>query len=317
MIETLHPIPRQDYPCTFQDFDKWFETEEKCRDFVIKLRWPSGFLCPYCKLNAKTWFTTRGNLRCQNCRNEISITAGTIFEGTRKPLRDWFFAMWFITSQKYGANALGLQRVLGLGSYQTAWTWLHKIRRAMVIPGRNLLSGAVEVDETFIGSPEQDVHGRETKNKTIVVIAAEVRGKATGRIRLQQIVDASEKSLLSFIHNSICPGTIVVTDGWQGYTNLKYSGYKHNVKAIKNSGKKAHELLPRVHRVASLLKRWLDGTLQGGVQQRHIDYYLDEYTFRFNRRLSKMRGLLFFRLMQQAATTVPTSYRNIVGGKEA
>ncbi len=187
----------------------------------------------------------------------------------------------------------------------------------MVIPGRNLLNGVVEVDETFIGAPEQDVHGRETKNKTIVVIAAEVRGKATGRIRLQQIVDASEKNLLSFIQNSICPGTIVVTDGWQGYTNLKHSDYKHNVKEIKNSGKKAHELLPRVHRVASLLKRWLDGTLQGGVQQRHIDYYLDEYTFRFNRRLSKMRGLLFFRLMQQAATTDPTSYRNIVGGKEA
>lgn len=317
MTEESYPISGQNYPQTFQEFDKWFETENKCIEFIKKLRWPHGFQCPYCDLHDEPWITARDNLRCRGCRNEISITAGTIFEGTRKPLRDWFFAMWFVTSQKYGANALGLQRVLGLGSYQTAWTWLHKMRRAMVIPGRNQLTGTVEIDETFVGASEENVYGRGTEKKTIVVVAAEVRGKATGRIRLQKIEEASAGNLIPFIKASICEGALVVTDGWQGYTGLQKNGYKHEIKNIKQSGKKAHELLPHVHRVDSLLKRWLDGMLQGGVQQRHLDYYLDEFTFRFNRRTSRSRGLLFYRLMQQAVMTCSTPYRGLIGGKDA
>jgi len=176
--------------------------------------------------------------------------------------------MWFVTSQKHGASALGLKRVLNLGSYQTAWTWLHKMRRAMILPGRERLAGAVEVDETLIGGPEEDVHGRETYDKAIVVIAAERRGRAIGRIRLRQL----------------------------GYTGLESLGYQHEVKNIKRSGEPAHKLLPRVHRVASLLKRWLLGTLEGGVQAHPLDYYLDEFTFRFNRRSSRSRGLLFLPL---------------------
>lgn len=245
------------------------------------------------------------------------MTAGTLFEGTRKPLRDWFFAMWFVTSQKHGASALGLQRVLGLGSYQTAWTWLHKIRRAMVRPGRDCLSGVIEVDETFIGAPEEDVHGRETEDKAIVVIAAERRGRATGRIRLRRVEDASAEQLVSFIEDSITPGSSVITDGWRGYAGLEALGYQHTIENISRSRGPAHKLLPRVHRVASLLKRWLLGTLQGGVQRRHLDYYLDEFTFRFNRRTSRSRGLLFYRLMQQAVVGPPTAYRNIVGGADS
>lgn len=193
--------------------------------------------------------------------------------------------MWFVTSQKHGASALGLQRVLGLGSYQTAWTWLHKMRRAMVRAGRERLTGAVEVDETFIGAPEEDVHGRETEDKALVVIAVEKRGRAMGRVRLQRIQDASAGELIPFIQKSVSEGASIITDGWRGYTGLESLGYEHIIRNIKRSGVPAHELLPRVHRVASLLKRWFLGTLQGGVQRRHLDYYyLDEFTFRFNRR---------------------------------
>jgi hypothetical protein len=202
-------------------------------------------------------------MHCRSCGGEVSVTARTLFEGTRKPLRDWFFAIWFVTSQKHGASALGLQRVLALGSYQTAWTWLHKIRRAMVRPGRDRLSGTVEIDETFIGAPEEDVHGRETEDKAIVVVAAEQRGKAIGRIRLQRIADASAESLRAFVAESVTPGALVITDGWLGYSGLESLGYQHRIKNIKRSGMPAHKLLPRVHRIASLLKRWLMGTLQG------------------------------------------------------
>jgi transposase-like protein len=220
--------------------------------------------------------------------------------------------MWFITSQKHGASALGLQRVLGLGSYQTAWAWLHKLRRAMVRPGRDQLSDTVEVDETYVGGPEEGVHGRETETKAIVVVAAEARGAAIGRIRLRRIHDVSGASLLPFVKSSILPGSVVHTDAWNGYTDVAAAGYTHQVTNIKRSGQAAHELLPRVHRVASLLKRWLLGTHQGGVQHEHLDYYLDEFTFRFNRRTSKARGLLFHRLAQHAVATSPAPYRSLV-----
>ena len=225
--------------------------------------------------------------------------------------------MWFVMSQKHGASALGLKRVLDLGSYQTAWTWPHKMRRAMVRPGQDSLSGTVEVDETLIGGPEEDVHGRETCNKAIVVIAAERRGRAIGRIRLRRIEDASGEQLKPFIEDFIKQGSLIITDGWLGYTGIESLGYRHEVKNIKRSGKPAHKLLPKVHRVASLLKRWLLGTLQGGVQVQHLDYYLDEFTFRFNRRSSRSRGLLFYRLMQQAVVAPPPSYRKLVGGADS
>jgi transposase-like protein len=224
--------------------------------------------------------------------------------------------MWFITSQKQGVSALGLQRTLGLGSYQTAWAWFHKIRRAMVRPGRDRLTGSVEVDETYVGAPEEEVHGRETEDKSIVVIAAEIRGKGIGRIRLQRINDCSSESLIPFARDSITPGAVIVTDGWRGYSPLSKEGYKHDVLNIKESGKPAHKLLPRVHKVASLLKRWLLGTLQGGIHQKHLDYYLDEFAFRFNRRNSRSRGMLFYRLLQQAVAVEPVPYREIIGEKQ-
>jgi transposase-like protein len=308
-------VPGADYPRSIQEFGSLFADEASCRAYLVRLRWPRGFRCPRCGSTKQPWLTGRGLMHCGACGRQASVTAGTVFEGTHKPLQDWFRAMWFVTSQKHGASALGLKRVLELGSYETAWTWLHKLRRAMVRPGRDRLTGAVEVDETYVGGPEEGVSGRETQDKALVAVAAEKRGRLTGRIRLRHVHDASAASLASFLKESITPGSLVHTDGWIGYAGLAALGYRHKVTVIKHSGREAHRLLPRVHKVASLLKRWLLGTHQGGVQPQHLDYYLDEFTFRFNRRASRSRGLLFYRLAQQAAATAPAPYRTLVGGK--
>jgi transposase-like protein len=250
--------------------------------------------------------------QCSGCRSQTSATAGTIFQDTRKPLVMWFRAMWYVTSQKSGASALGLQRVLGLGSYETAWTWLHKLRRAMIRPDRDRLSGWVEVDETMVGGLEEGVAGRQTESKALVVIAAQADGPGTGRIRMRVIDDASAASLHSFVKDCIDPGSTVHTDGWQGYAGLETKGYQREITKLRGRRKEASELMPRVHRVASLLKRWILGTHQGAVAPRHLQYYLDEFTFRFNRRRSKSRGKLFFRLMQQAVNTPPPTYDAMV-----
>ena len=256
----------------------------------------------------------RGVFRCRMCDGETSLTAGTVFQNTRKPLRTWFLAMWFITSQKNGVSALGLQRVLGLGSYETAWTWMHKLRRAMVRPGRDRLAGEIEIDETYVGGPEEGKRGREIEKKSIVVVAAEKSGRAIGRIRLKRVKDVSAESLLDFIRETVEPGATIHTDGWKSYAGLPVAGYKHRVTVISREVEQGQEVMPRVHNVASLLKRWLLGTLQGGVQQQHLDYYLDEFTFRFNRRRSRARGLLFYRLVQQAVAVGPAPYSSIVYG---
>jgi len=259
--------------------------------------------------------TARGVFRCKDCDGSTSLTAGTVFQDTHKPLRTWFLAMWFITSQKNGMSALGLQRVRGLGSYETAWTWLHKLRRAMVRPGRDRLTGEIEVDETYVGGPEEGKRGREIEKKSIVMVAAEKNGRAIGGIRLKRVKDVSAESLLDFIRETVEPGATIHTDGWGGYAGLPAAGYKHHVTVISGGDEQAHEGMPRVHNVASLLQRWLLGTLQGGVQHQHLDYYLDEFTFRFNRRRSNTRGLLFYRLAQQAVAIGPAPYSSIIYGK--
>lgn len=224
--------------------------------------------------------------------------------------------MWYATNQKHGVSALGLQRALGLGSYQTAWSWLHKLRRAMVRPGRDRLTGEVEVDETYIGGREARVIGRKATKKSIVAIAAEIRGRGIGRIRMSVVNDASSESLIPFLRATVCEGAVVRTDAWQGYSGLEGLGYDHRPKNIAASGDPAHIVMPRVHRVASLLDRWLLGTHQGAIRPKHLDYYLDEFTFRFNRRGSRARGLLFYRLLEQALQVDSVPYRRLVGGKE-
>lgn len=250
--------------------------------------------------------------QCGGCRRQTSATAGTIFQDTRKPLVMWFRAMWYVTSQKNGASALGLQRVLGLSSYETAWTWLHKLRRAMIRPDRDRLSGWIEVDETLVGGLEEGVFGRQTLKKSWVVIAAQADGAGIGRIRMRIVQDCSAVNLHPFVVDCVEPGSVIHTDGWQGYAGLEKKGYQREITKIGKRKEEASVLMPRVHRVVSLLKRWLLGTHQGGVAYYYLPYYLDEFTFRFNRRKSKSRGKLFFRLLQQAVNTSPKTYESMV-----
>src|SRR6266498_5977388 len=245
----------EDYPRTIEEFEARFSSEERCREYVFQLRWPEGFRRPRCKCD-RAWAVSATLWQCCQCDRQTSATAGTVFQDTRKPLRMWFRAMWYVTSQKNGASALGLQKVLGLGSYQTAWTWLHKLRRAMVRPGRDRLSGRVEVDETYLGGPEGGVRGRQTEKKALIVVAAQQDGKGIGRIRMNQVVDASAESLIPFVEESVESGSVVHTDGWLGYLPLESKGYIHEVTFLHGNKKSPSELLPRVHRVVSLLKRW-------------------------------------------------------------
>jgi transposase-like protein len=300
-----------DYPRNLAEFEVRFSSEAACREYLVRLRWPGGFRCPRCG-GQKTWPLGELLLPCSACNYQSSVTAGTIFQDTRKPLTLWFRAMWALTSQKNGASAIGLQRVLGLGSYKTAWTWLHKLRRAMVRPGRDRLSGCVEVDETFYGGEEEEVRGRQTQNKSLIVIAVQEDGAGIGRIRMRRVPDASAESLMPFIEEAIEPGSVVHTDGWIGYLPLEKKSYHHRVTFLKGQKESASALLPRVHRVASLLKRWLLGTHQGAVSREHLDYYPDEFTFRFNRRNSRSRGKLFLRLVEQAVAVGPAPYKSLV-----
>lgn len=289
----------EDYPRSLEEFEIRFQTEAACLDYLTKIRWPEGFVCPHCA-SISSWQTSRGLWHCKQCSSQTSVTAGTIFHSTRKPLSLWFRAMWYITSQKYGTNALGLQRVLGFGCYETAWQWLHKLRRAMVRPDRDQLSGCIQVDETYIGGKKSGKRGRGAKGKALVAIAVEDKGpKGIGRIRLQHIQDASAESLGGFTMTMIMPGSTVNTDDWPGYVTLPALGYKRLILSSKEM------VLP--HLVASLLKRWMLGTYQGAIKPTHLEYYLDEFTFRFNRRTSRSRGKLFYRLIQHAMMVDPVT----------
>ena len=304
----------EDYPADLGAFEARFSTEEACREYLIRLRWPDGFRCRRCGSN-RYWRVREVLLQCVQCGHQASVTAGTIFQDTRSPLRLWFRAMWWVAAQKNGASALGLQRILGLKNYRTAWTWLHKLRRAMVRPGRDRLAGTVEVDETYLGGLEEGLRGRQVEAKALIVVAAQEDGQGIGRIRLRQIADASAASLIPFIEEAVEPGSVVHTDGWLGYEPLEKKGYRHTVTVLRRQEKSLSELMPRVHRVVSLLKRWLIGTHQGAVSHKHLDYYLDEFTFRFNRRRSKSRRKLFFRLVQQALSVEPIPYTRIIQGE--
>lgn len=298
----------EDYPRTLLELEQRFSTEEACAEYLAVLRWPGGRACPRC-LGTDGWLVRRSRWRCEKCRYEMSVTAGTIFQDSHLPLTIWFRAMWQITSQKNGISALGLQRVLGLGSYKTAWAMLHKLRRAMIRPGRDRLDGVVEVDETYWGGEETGAIGRRTELKTLIIVAAEEDGKGIGRIRLGTIPDVTKASLHGFIAQAIVPGSTVRTDGLPAYLGL--NGYVHE-RQVQRRQEEGKHLLPRVHRVISLLKRWLLGTHQGAIGQDHLDDYLDEFTFRFNRRTSKSRGKLFYRLAQQAVQTHPVPFATLV-----
>lgn len=299
------------YPLNRQEFVRQFVTEEQCEDYLIRLRWPDGFVCPVCS-GRKAWRHPRGHFECSSCGRQTSVTSGTLFDRTRKPLRLWFEVIWAVVSQKNGASARNLQASMGLGSYETAWAWLHKLRRAMVRPGRDKLHGVVEVDETYIGGHEEGLVGRDPATcKVLVAVAVECGEGKLGRVRFRCIADGSSAELLPFVKDNVQPGSEVVTDGWKGYAGLGAAGYRHQ-KKIAPTKKEAARTLPHVHLIASLVKRWLNGTHQGRVSPQHLAYYLDEYAFRFNRRMSAHRGKLFYRLVSQAAGQEPVPYAKII-----
>jgi transposase-like protein len=301
----------ENYPQDLADLEARFGDEAACLNYLTTLRWPDGFVCPKCG-SLQGWHLAAGRYECASCKRQTSVTSGTIFHRTRSPLSVWFRAIWWVVSQKNGASALGLQRVLGLGSYETAWLWLHKLRRAMIRPGRDRLTGDVEIDETIIGGLEEGVYGRETYKKALVVIAAECRGNGIGRVRIAHTRDASAECLHPFVRSSVATGSVLHTDGWKGYCGLEKDGYNREVIPLRGDRKKALVTLPRVHRVASLLQRWLLGTHQGAVSSQHLEYYLDEFTFRFNRRNSRSRGKLFYRLLENAVAIQAPNYEAVI-----
>jgi len=298
------------YPANQMEFENMFRTEQDCIDYLESLRWPNGFECPRCG-SICFWKKNKGRYECSDCHKETTVTNDTIFHKTTKPLLIWFRAIWWIVAQKNGVSAKGLQKVLGLGSYQTAWTWLHKFRRLMVLSGRSKLEGIVEVDEVLVGGKTPGKRGRGAEGKSLIAVAVEVKGRKTGRVRLEKIPDASNRSLKNFIERNIEPKSTIVTDGWVSYSELEKMGYLHEVQrsVVKEDDE---EILPNVHRIASLLKRWLLGTHQSYLNKNKLGYYLDEYVFRYNRRTSNSRGLLFKRLLEQAVVTEPVSYDNII-----
>lgn len=295
-----------------EEFEQWFPTNQHCLDYLIELRWPNGFRCPVCSSDF-AWQLKSGVFMCRNCDRKTSVTSGTIFHRARLPLTTWFRAVWWMVAQKNGVSALGLQKVLGIGSYETAWTWLHKFRRVMIIPGRDRLRGIVEVDETLVGGPGKGKRGRGSEGKILVGIAVEINESMTGRVRLSVLKSASGKTLNEFISNNIEPGSHVVTDGWLGYSGVRSIGYQHEIQD-KKLQLGDEEILPNVHRTAALLKRWLLGTHHGGMSPHQLPFYLDEFAFRHNRRTSTSRGLLFRRILEQAVIQKPSSYAEIVAG---
>jgi transposase-like protein len=293
------------------ELERRFASEEACRQYLFQLRWPEGFVCPHCGAK-QAWPMTRGRWLCTACRYQAPVMAGTIFQDSHLPLTTWFRAIWYVTSQKTGVSALGLQRVLGLGSYKTAWALLHKLRRAMVRPGRDRLRGVVEVDETYWGSEEAGVVGRLTEAKALIIVAAEEDGAGIGRIRMRRLPALTRAQAHGFIRAAVEPGSTVRTDGLNVYRGLE--DYRHD-RQVQRKQPEGEHLLPQVHRAVSLLKRWLLGTHQGAIGHEHLDCYLDEFTFRFNRRKSASRGKLFYRLVQQAVQVDPVPFVSLVKHK--
>ena len=309
------PIAGRDYPKNWRQFIDRFGTDEGCLEWLSELRWADGFVCRSCGVVDRPRRATRDRRICVHCRKSITTTAGTVFEKTHTPLSVWFLSAWHFASSKQGLSALELQRTLGHADYETCWLILHKFRAALSQAERQPLSGVVEIDETFIGGVERygprssavkgKHQGRGMASKSIVVVACEDVGTAIGRIRLGIVPDATYPSLAQFVTANIAPGSTLRTDGFQGYKPFARNGYQHSSIPVQGSGHQAHELLPYVHRVASLLRRWLMATHQGAVDARYLQAYLDEYVFRFNRRNSTHRGLVFYRLLEACLNTGP------------
>lgn len=311
MGESIYPAPGIDYPSRLAELRSWFATDADCLDYLDWLRWPDGFVCPWCG-TGRAWRGKDGLRRCAGCGRRVSVTSGTVFQDTRTPLTVWFEAVWLMVVPKNGVSAQTLARTLPVGSYQTVWAMLGRLRAAMSSMDKDRLSGTVEVDEWYHGGVARG--GTALTGKDLVVAAVERRagGGRFGRARLGVVASRSAWELRKFVRASVEPGSLVVTDGLSAYRSA-LAGYAHEARNESAPGAaEAHELLPGVHRVFSLADRWLLGTHQGGVQPGHLQEYLDEFCFRWNRRGARHRGLLFYRLLQHAVAAPPVTYRDLV-----
>jgi transposase-like protein len=309
----------QDLPRDLPSFLERFGTDEACRAYLVRARWPAGFRCDGCGHDQAYSHRKRLIEECAACGKQHSIRAGTIFEQTKTGLARWLLAIYLVTSSKGGISAMELQRQMGFASYGTAWAWLHKIRRAMVVPGRRPLGERVEADETLVGGARPGKPGRGAAGKTVVAGAVESRrgqahGRRLGRLRLQAVRDASASNLVGFLGQNVLRPAEVVTDGWSGYRGLDAEGYAHAPINLARSWGDAALRLPAIHLVFGLAKRWLLGTHHGAVSAKHLQAYLDEYVFRFNRRTANSIAHRCARLIEQAVLTQPTTYRAITHG---
>ena len=317
------PPRGEDYPATWVEFLDRFSSDDACARYLENVRWPQGFACPQCGVVGEPYRSSRNRMMCRSCRTQTTVTSGTIFDKTRTSLRVWLAAIWYVTNQKHGVSALGLQRVLGLGSYQTSWAILHRLRRAMVRPGRDQLRGDVEVDEMYVAITDiakTRTGGGLQSNTTDAIVAIAIERldpKGFGRIRLRRLLSKSSRHVMPFIREVVASGSRVCTDGSGAYLELTSDGFVHQKNVLLGADHPAHAVLPGVHRVASLLQRWMLGTHHGAIHAGHLDYYLDEFVFRFNRRASKSRGLLFYRLVEQALETAPVTYAKIVKSRKS
>lgn len=285
------------------DFERSFTTDEQCLVYLFSLKYEHGFECKSCS-GKEYWQNKRKIFVCKKCKQETSVLAGTIFHKSQLPLPLLFRMLWYMIVQKNGVSAVSVQRVLGLSSYDTVWKWLHRFRKIMVLPQRDKLRGRVEVDETFVGGVKKGKRGRGADGKAIVIIAIEIINNRTGRVRMEIIEQSDRKCINNFLKNNIEENSIIFTDGWKGYVDIQKMKYTHQIET-KTIAMNGENLTPNVHKIASLLKRWLLGTHQNFTSEEYLAYYLDEYTFRYNRRKSNSRGLLFYTLLKQAILNKP------------
>jgi len=312
----------QDLPGDLPRFLERFGTDAQCRAYLFEARWPEGFRCTGCGHDRAWAHKARLIYECAACGKQHSLLAGTIFEQTKTGLAKWFLAIFLVTSSKGGISAMELKRQMGFGSYQTAWSWLHKIRKAMVRPDREPLALRVEADETYVGGPKPGQPGRGAAGKMKVAGAVEsgrdsAKGRRLGRLRLAVVDDVSAASLERFLASAVARSAPVATDGWSGYRGLDAAGYRHEPHNLSATSDDAAEQLPAIHLVFGLVKRWLLGTHHGAVGEKHMPAYLDEFVFRFNRRTAKNLSHRFARVIEHAAQIGPTTYRALVGQPQA
>lgn len=311
-------------PETLLEFQRMFSDESACASYLEAVRWPAGFSCPACGVRdeAQRMVTRPRVLRCRPCRNEVSLTAGTVMHATRTPLQVWFWGAYLVTTQTPGMSALQFQRQLGIRRYETAFQLLHKLRAGMVRPDRDRIGGdwPVEVDETLVGGKTRG-EGRGVHHKTYVVGAVEAREKSdkrgrrsmyAGRLRLLALDDRAGKLLETFVTENVLPHSRVTTDGWSGYSNLAGLGYSHASVVLDGDMDKAEQALPMIHLVFSNLKAWLLGT-HHGVSQQHLPAYLNEFVFRFNRRFYPMTG--FATALGIGMNVAGPTYRGLYDGQ--